>query len=69
MDLQSVVDDIRKDAGDASTSTVQVEACCSETVAAIPSAVKAVQEILQLTGDSLPAICQHIETVSTQQEE
>ena len=68
MDLLTVVDDVRQVAGDSRLSAVQDEAGCSEAVAPIPSAMKAVQKILQLTGDSLPEICQHIEAVSTQQD-
>ena len=66
MDLTSLVDDIRQTAAVSSLPSGQAEAECSEAVAAIPSAVKAVQKILQLTGDTLPEICRHIESVPTQ---
>ena len=51
MDLTSLVDDIRQTAAVSSLPSGQAEAECSVAVAAIPSAVKAVQKILQLTGD------------------
>ena len=52
--------------GDSRLSDKPDGAASSEVVTAIPAALKAVQKILQLTGDTLPAICQRIETVSTQ---
>ena len=66
MDLTFLVDDIRQTAAVSSLPSGQAEAECSGAVAAIPSAVKAVQKILQLTGDTLPEICRHIESVPTQ---
>ena len=67
IDLKSLVDDIRQAPVGANSPSVQIEPSCSEVAAALPSTVKAVQNILQLTGDTLPENCRRIETVSTQQ--
>ena len=66
MNLQAIVEETRLLTGDSRLSDNPDEAPSSEAAIAIPAAVKAVQKILQLTGDTLPEICQRIETVSTQ---
>ena len=66
MDLQAIVEETRILTGDSRLSDNPDGAPPSKAVNAIPAALKAVQKILQLTGDSLPEICQRIETVSTQ---
>ena len=52
--------------GDSRISDKPDQAASSEAVTAFPAALKAVEKVLQLTGDTLPEICQRIETVSTQ---
>ena len=66
MNLQAIVDETRLLTGDSRLSDNPDGAPPSDAVIAIPAALKAVQKILQLTGDTLPEICQRIETVSTQ---
>lgn len=68
MDLQAIVEETRILTGDSRLSDNPDGAPPSKAVNAIPAALKAVQKILQLTGDSLPEICQRIETVSTQRD-
>ena len=66
MNLQAIVEETRILTGDSRLSDNPDGAPPSKAVIAIPAALKAVQKILQLTGDTLPEICQRIETVSTQ---